>query len=127
MLNAIPKTVDPDIITAVPNQSFDFQAMASVLGVMRAMSVPLGIQDPKLPNIASTLWRTTYDHKLKIMIFDSATSPTAFWVKIGDLNLAQGQPVRKLALAGGRTYNGNVSSQMVDAEPFKFLPGIHKP
>jgi choloylglycine hydrolase len=127
MLNAIPKTVDPDIITAVPNQSFDFQAMASVLGVMRAVSVPLGIQDPKLPNISSTLWRTTYDHKLKILIFDSATSPTAFWVKLGDLNLAQGQPVRKLTVAGGRTYNGNVSSQMAQSEPFKFLPGVHKP
>lgn len=127
MVNAIPKTVDPDIITAVPNQSFDFQSMASVLGVMRAVSVPLGIQDPKLPNIASTLWRTTYDHKQKILIFDSATSPTAFWVNLDALNLAQGQPVRKLTVAGGRTYNGNVSSQMVQAEPFKFLPSSPKP
>jgi len=63
MVNAIPKTIDPDIVSAVPNRSFDFQAMASVLGVMRAVSVPLGIQDPRLPNISSTLWRTTYDHR----------------------------------------------------------------
>ena len=127
MVNAIPKTVDPDIITAVPNQSFDFQAMASVLGVMRAVSVPLGIQDPKLPNISSTLWRTTYDHKEGILIFDSATSPTAFWVKINDLSLNQGHPVRKLTVAGGRTYSGNVSNQMVPAQPFRFLSSTPRP
>lgn len=123
MLNAIPKTKDPDIISAVPDQSFDFQAMASVLGVMRAVSVPLGIQDPRLPNISSTLWRTTYDHKELTLIFDSATSPTAFWVKLGDLNLNQGQPVRKLTVAGGRTYSGNASSQFAPSAPFKFLGG----
>ena len=103
MLNAIPKSVDPDIITAVPNRSYDFQAMASVLSVMRSVSVPLGTKDPKLPNIASTLWRTTYDQKQGVLVFDSATSPTAFWVNISNLNLNQGQPVRKLTLAGGRT------------------------
>lgn len=127
MVNAIPKTVDPDIISAVPNRSFDFQAMASVLGVMRAVSVPLGIQDPKLPNISSTLWRTTYDHKQGILIFDSATSPTAFWIKLSDLKLAQGQPVRKLTVAGGRSYSGNASSQMVPTQPFRFLSGTPKP
>lgn len=127
MVNAIPKTVAPEIITAVPNRSFDFQAMASVLGVIRAVSVPLGIQDPKRPNISSTLWRTTYDQKQKILIFDSATSPTVFWVKLGDLNLNQGQPVRKLTVAGGRTYSGNASSQFVASEPFKFLSGDSNP
>ena len=87
MVNAIPKSVDPDIITAVPNRSYGSQAMASVLSVMRAVSVPLGTKDPKLPNIASTLWRTTYDQKQNVLIFDSATSPTTFWVSLSDLNL----------------------------------------
>ena len=44
-------------------------------------------------------------------MFDSATSPTTFWVKIKDLNLGQSQPVRKLTVAGGRTYSGNALRQ----------------
>jgi choloylglycine hydrolase len=127
MVNAIPKSIDPDIITSVPNRSFDFQAMASVLSVMRSVSVPLGLKDPKLPNIASTLWRTTYDQKEGILVFDSSTSPTTFWVKIKDLSLGQGQPVRKLTVAGGRTFSGNVSTQLVPSSPFKFLTGKAQP
>jgi len=48
-------------------------------------------------------------------------------VKLSDLKLNQGQPVGKLTVAGGRTYSGNVSSQLVPTEPFKFLPGSPKP
>ena len=123
LLGAIPKDKDPNVITAVPNQSFAFQAMASVLGVMRSVSVPLGIRDPKQPNISSTFWRTTYDHKDRILIFDSATAPSAFWVKMEDLNLNPGQPVRRLKASGGRTYNGDVGRQFEPAKPFTFLPG----
>lgn len=123
MVNALPKSADPDVITAVPNRSFAFQALASVLSVMRSVSVPLGTKDPKLPNIASTFWRTTYDQKQKILIFDSATSPTTFWIQLAGLNLNQGQPVRKLTVAGGRTYGGDASSQLRPSEPFPFLSG----
>ena len=126
LVNAIPKAKDPDLITAVPQQSFVFQAMASVLGVMRAVSVPLGVSDPKQPNIASTLWRTTYDQSDRILIFDSATSPTAFWVKVDGLNLNAGQPVRRLDASGGRTYSGDATQQFQPAKPFAFLPGIPK-
>jgi penicillin V acylase-like amidase (Ntn superfamily) len=123
MVNALPKSADPDVITAVPNRSFAFQALASVLSVMRSVSVPLGTKDPKLPNIASTFWRTTYDQKQKILIFDSATSPTTFWIQLAGLNLNQGQPVRKLTVAGGRTYSGDASSELRPSEPFPFLSG----
>jgi penicillin V acylase-like amidase (Ntn superfamily) len=123
LLGAIPKDKDPNVITAVPNQSFAFQAMASVLGVMRSVSVPLGVSDPKQPNISSTFWRTTYDHKDRILIFDSATGPSVFWVKVDDFNLSPGQPVRRLNASGGRTYSGNVSQLFETAQPFPFLPG----
>ena len=126
LLGSIPKTIDPDVITAIPGQSFDFQAMASVLGVMRAVSVPLGVSDPQLPNISSTLWRTTYDQKKRILIFDSATAPSAFWVRLDALNLNPGQPVKQLNASGGRTYSGDVSHQFVPATPFAFLPGTPK-
>jgi choloylglycine hydrolase len=123
LISAIPKTKDPNVISGVPGQSFSFQAMASVLGVMRAVSVPLGVKDPKLPNVSSTLWRTTYDQKNRTMIFDSATAPSAFWVKLDELNLNPGQPVRRLNASGGRTYSGDVSKQFEPAQPFPFLPG----
>ena len=40
---------------------FTYQAVASVMSVMRAVSVPLGITTPDQPNISSTIWvrRTT--------------------------------------------------------------------
>ena len=124
MVTNIAKQAVPDLITAVPGQSFDFQAMASVLGVMRAVSAPLAIKDdPKVPNVSSTLWRTSYDHKNRILVFDSATAPSAFWVKLDAFNLSAGQPVRRLNASGGRTYSGDVSGQFAPAQPFAFLPG----
>lgn len=121
-LNSIPKKVDPHFITAVPKQSFNFQAVASVLSVMRSVSVPLGITTPNQPNIASTLWRTAADQKSMIYYFDSATSPNTFWVSLSELNLEEGAPVKKLILTGGAVYLGDVASRFTLAEPFTFLP-----
>ena len=66
LIKAIPKKIDSHYISAVPDKSFIFQAVASVTGVMRSVSVPLGITTPNEPNIASTLWRTISDQKNKI-------------------------------------------------------------
>lgn len=81
-LNAIPRTVDHNYITALPDQSYHQQALASVLGVIRSAGVPLGIQDPDKPNISSTLWRTISDQHNMVYYFDSATRPSIFWVDI---------------------------------------------
>jgi choloylglycine hydrolase len=54
------------------------------------------------------------------VIFDSALTPATFWVKFDDLNLAPGAPVKKLQLAGGKTYSGNAVAQFVDAKLFTF-------
>ena len=77
LIDAIPTKADPHYITAVPDQKFEYQAAASVLGVMRAVSVPLGITTPDQPNISSTLWRTVSDQTNKIYFFDSSTSPNS--------------------------------------------------
>jgi len=90
--------------------------------VIRGVSVPLGITTPGQPNISSTIWRTLYDHKSKIFYFDSATSPTVFWIARADMDFKEGAPVKKLELAGGQTYNGNASAQFKEAKPFEFLP-----
>jgi len=122
LIGAIPTEVDPAIISAVPQQSFANQAAASVLSVMRAVSVPLGITTPGQPNIASTLWRTVADQKHKVYFFDSATSPNAFWVPLADLDFSPGAPVMMLPMAGGQVYAGNAADKFVPSEPFEFLP-----
>jgi penicillin V acylase-like amidase (Ntn superfamily) len=113
-INAIPKTTDMA------------QAVASVFGVIRGVSVPLGITTPGQPNIASTYWRTFSDHKNLVYYFDSATSPTVFWVPVAELDLKEGAPVKKLTLVGGKTYSGSAASKFEPAEPFAFLPATVK-
>jgi penicillin V acylase-like amidase (Ntn superfamily) len=122
LLNAIPREVDRNYISGVPGQRFEFQAIASVLSVMRSVGVPLGITTPNQPNISSTIWRTVIDQKNRVLLFDSATSPTTFWVPLADLDLREGSPVKKLELAGGKTYTGNAAGKFAEAELFTFLP-----
>ena len=122
LLDSIPKSVDPNFIKSVPGQNFAYQAVASVLSVQRAVSVPLGISTPDQPNIASTLWRTVADQKDLIYYFDSATRPNTFWVSLKQANLSVGAPVKKLTIAHGEVFSGDVTSTFHVAEPFKFLP-----
>lgn len=122
LLEAIPKKAHSGYISAVPNHTFDNQAVASVMGVIRSVSVPLGITTPGQPNISSTIWRTVADQKNKIYFFDSATSPNTFWVPLSDLNLNKGAPIMKLQVSGGKIYSGNVASSFVPAKPFVFQP-----
>jgi len=121
LIEAIPTELSPAYITAVPDHTFANQAAASVLSVMRSVSVPLGITTPGQPNISSTLWRTVSDQKNKVYFFDSSTSPNAFWVPLADLDLAPGAPAKKLALAGGVIHSGNAAGEFVEAAPFTFL------
>jgi penicillin V acylase-like amidase (Ntn superfamily) len=109
-------------IKAIPQTDDPTKAVASVFSVIRGVSVPLGITTPGQPNIASTIWRTLYDHKNQVFYFDSATSPTVFWVPLADLDFKEGAPVRKLRVAGGKTYSGNAASEFKQANPFEFLP-----
>ncbi len=122
LIGAIPKEASSPYITAVPQHNFANQAVASVMGVIRSVSVPLGIKTPGEPNIASTLWRTVSDQKNKVYFFDSATSPNTFWVPLADLDFKNGAPVKKLTTSGGKVYSGNAASNFVAAQPFAFLP-----
>jgi len=108
-INAIPKTAD------------NAEAIASAFSVIRNASVPLGISTPGQPNISSTLWRTVADHKNRRYYFESARSPSVFWVNLADMNFATGQPVKRLTLTGGNIYAGNVAAQFQATEPFVFL------
>ncbi len=123
-VDAVPKKIDPNYITAVPDRSFNFQAIASVLSIMRGVSVPLGITMPSQPNIASTIWRTAADQKNRIYYFDSATTPNTFWVDLDDLDFSAKAPILRLEVAGGRVYSGNTAKSFTPQKPFTWLSGI---
>ena len=109
-------------VSNLPQTADSKRAVAQIFSVIRGVSVPLGFTVPDKPNIASTIWRTVYDHKRRVMYFDSATSPTVFWLPLESLDLAAGAPVKRLALKAGETYSGDASGSLKPAEPFAFLP-----
>ncbi len=125
-VDAVPKKTDPAYITAVPGKSFNVQAVASVLSIMRSVSVPLGITTPSAPNIASTIWRTAADHKNRVYYFDSATMPNTFWVDLDDLDFTEKAPVQRLEIAGGIVHSGNTAKSFALQKPFAWLPGNAK-
>lgn len=121
LLDSIPKEIDPNYISAVPEQKFENQALASVLSVIRSVSVPLGITTPDQPNISSTVWRVVADQKNKIYYFDSATSPNVFWINLQQLDFSPNAPVKKLSLTDGTFYAGDATKNLVSAPSFQFL------
>lgn len=113
-------------IKVIPKKNDVKKSLASVFGVIRNASVPLGVTTPGQPNIAGTIWRTVYDQTRMILYYDSATSPNVFWVPIAEMDFTEGTPVKKLTLAGDETYNGNAAYEFKDVKPFKFLPAKAK-
>jgi choloylglycine hydrolase len=126
LLDAIPKQLDKNYIDGVPGQSYAYQAVAGVLSVQRAVSVPLGITSRDNPNLASTIWRTVSDQKNLVYYFDSATRPNTFWVSLSRLHLEQGARVMKLTIQDGQVFAGEMAGQFAAAEPFKFLQASPK-
>ena len=49
------------------------------------------------PNAApGPIWRTVSDSTNRVVIFDSAMTPATFWVRLDELDLKPGSPVKKL-------------------------------
>ena len=110
-VNAIPKTGDPN------------RLLASVFGVIRNVSVPLGIASPDQPEISSTRWRTLFDHKRKLYFFESATTPNTFWVDLNKLDLTKETgKIRRLDLGvdQANVFSGDVGGKFVEAPAFRF-------
>jgi penicillin V acylase-like amidase (Ntn superfamily) len=110
-VNAIPKSEDPAI------------ALASVFSVIRNASVPFGITTPGEPNISSTRWRTVADHKRMLYFFESALTPSTFWVDLKKVDFSAGAPVKRLDLGKDQrnTFGGEVSKDFQRAPAFPFL------
>ena len=125
-INAVPRAADPNYIKAVPGQELALQGVASVMSVIRSVSVPLGVSTPGQPNIASTIWRTVSDSRHLVYYYDSATVPDTFWVELGKLDFSPGTKVKRLLLTGGKFYSGETSSHFEPAEPFTPLAASAK-
>ena len=109
-------------INALPKTSDSREAVASVMSVIRNISVPRGFKDPSLPNISSTIWRSVFDHKNKVYYYEGTYTPNVFWVTLGNLNFKKGAPVMKLKLENGdRILTGDASDKFEKAKPFKFI------
>lgn len=122
-INAIADGIDKKYIGIVPGHSLGNQSIASVLSVVRNVSVPLDLASTSSdPNDASTLWRTISDQKDMVYYYDSAASPNIFSVELAKLDFKEGAPVKKLTVSGGQIYGGEVSAKFEPAEPFPWLP-----
>lgn len=108
-IDAVPRSADP--ATAVP----------IVMSVMRNVSVPFGITTPGHPNISSTRWRVVIDHTNGVYYYEDILSPNQLHVRLADLDLQEGAPVRKLQLVGRTPPHGDAAPHFEDAEPFVFL------
>lgn len=115
-INAIPKTADIN------------EALASAFGVIRNVSVPLGITTPGQPNISSTQWRAVSDQKNKVYYFESPRSPFIFWIPLADVNFSPNATTKKIGLTegsvlmvGGKPFAGNAAKLGKPAKPFAFL------
>lgn len=109
--NAIPKSGEPNSL------------LASVFGVIRNVSVPLGIATPDEPEISSTRWRTVFDHKRQLYFFESAMTPNTFWVDLKKIDFAAGSgKVMRLDLGENQvhTFSGDSTAYFEEAKPFKF-------
>lgn len=120
LLGALPVETSENYISGSPQRKFHFQSAMAVLSLMRSIGTPLGFSLDDQPWVSSTIWRTVSDSTNRIVLFDSAMTPATFWVKLDDLDLKPGAPVKKLTLTGGKTYTGNASGQFVEAKLFDF-------
>lgn len=108
-INSIPQTDDTRI------------AVASVMSVVRNVSVPYGFEVEGSPNLSTTRWRVVADHKNLVYYFETALTPNTFWVDMKKIDFSENAKVRKLPLMNNETYSGETSGSFIEANPFRFM------
>ncbi len=108
-INAVPQTDDTRI------------SVASVMSVVRNVSVPYGFEVEGFPNLSTTRWRVVADQKNLVYYFETALTPNTFWVDLKQLDFSENAPVKMLPLMNNETYSGETSTLFIEAEPFIFL------
>ena len=108
-LNASPKYEEPRM------------AVASVFSIMRAIGVPLGMEDPHHPNISATLWRSVSDHSARRYYFESTIQPAVFWVDIAKRDLSEGSSPMSVKVNGPKELAGEISGALEPTELFEWM------
>lgn len=111
LLNSTPKYEDTDF------------ALGAAFSLIRAVGVPLGMEDPDQPNISMTLWRTVADHENKTWYFESALNPYVLWVDLNGIDFAEGSGARTIPLGRETRLAGEVSADFEPAEPIVWMSG----
>lgn len=110
-------------INAIPKTSDEKLGVASVLSVMRNVSVPIGITTPNEPNISTTRWRTIADQKNKVYFYDSVFNENIFWIELKNIDFSKDQPIKKLTLTDNEYFTKNVANKFKAVEKdLQFLP-----
>jgi penicillin V acylase-like amidase (Ntn superfamily) len=97
-------------------------AVACVFSMVRAIGVPLGMEDPEHPNISATLWRTVGDHDAKRYYFESTIQPAIFWVDLTNLDFSEGSSPRSIEINSRKQLAGEVSGAFEPTEPHQSAP-----
>ena len=107
-------------IDAIPKTDNTRTALASVFGVIRNCSVPLGISSETEPNISSTRWRTVADQKNLVYYFDNVLNPNVIWVEFSKIDFSEKGEIKKLSLANNENYAGDSLLNFKESKPFQF-------
>jgi penicillin V acylase-like amidase (Ntn superfamily) len=98
----------------LPEPRSEREAAASILSVMRNVSVPFGAPYGEF-GIYNTEYRTAAGLASLRYFFELATTPNLVWAELGQFNLEAGQPVRTLDPDDIELY-GDVSGEFKPAE-----------
>lgn len=101
-----------------PQTTDEQQSIAIAFSIIRNVSQPIMKSNTDRPNQSPTIWRSVADAKHRIYYFEITNRPNIFWVDLTKLNLNAGAPVKKLPLASGEIYAGNVNQHFVESVPF---------
>jgi penicillin V acylase-like amidase (Ntn superfamily) len=108
-------------IHAIPQTDNTRIAVAGVFSVIRNVSVPYGFEIEGYPNLSTTQWRVVADQKNLVYYFETAVTPNTFWVDLKKLDFSTNASVKKLDLAGFKTYAGETSNAFIPSPPFTFI------
>ena len=108
-------------LKSTPKFDTPLEATAAAFGIMRAVGVPLGMNDPDHPNISATLWRTVSDHDKKRFYFDSALQPSVYWLDLDGLDFSQGSPITGVSTKTEVPLAGEISAELKPMKAIKWI------
>lgn len=114
-------------VNTIPQNLTGYEAVGTVLSVLRSVSVPLGFTTDESPEISSTRWRTLFDHKHNLYFFDSVLSPNVIWTDLNKIDFSsETGKIKRIHLGEKQmsVFNGEVNDIYEESEPLKFLEVI---